>query len=284
MPNRENLWKIFIFFVSLGTFTFLAAGLSNLALNPGTPFHLDMGLWRTSALGNLRLRLPGLGFLLALMTILYWPLLIVGIFFFITSPDARRRVLRNVIILTAMYFSFYLLFRNWQGINLPDLQRPSGSPGGESLFGELVVYAGSPPNWLVYLVSFVLFGILMGFVWRIARRFRRPETALDLLVDGAKNALEELSSGADLKDTVIRCYYQMSQIMSARRGLKRQTAMTPREFERSLREAGFRIGHVHRLTRLFEQVRYGGRVPSAQDEREAVECLAAIVETYGRGP
>jgi hypothetical protein len=281
MTDRENYWRVLIFFIALGAVFFLAAGLSNLALNSGTPFYFDPNLWDTSDLGNLSIRIPGLRIVFTLMTIVYWPLLIAGVIYFIISPDARRRVLRDVLFLTALFFSFYILFRNWKGVNLPYPQTQSGTLGGESLFGELVNYPGSPPDWLVYLVSIGIIGILMGFVWFIMRLLRRRETDLELLVEGAKGALEELSAGADLQDTVIRCYYQMSQLMSAKRGLKRNQAMTPREFEQRLQEAGLKIRHVHRLTRLFELVRYGGRVPSTRDEREAVDCLAVIVETYG---
>jgi hypothetical protein len=53
--------------------------------------------------------------------------------------------------------------------------------------------------------------------------------------------------------------------------------MTPREFEARLATAGLREDHIQRLTRLFEAVRYGTQSPGKREEREAVDCLTAIV-------
>ncbi|OGF54139.1 MAG: hypothetical protein A2Z21_07130 [Candidatus Fraserbacteria bacterium RBG_16_55_9] len=80
----------------------------------------------------------------------------------------------------------------------------------------------------------------------------------------------------------MRCYHEMSRILSEHRGIRRKRAMTPREFERHLEQVGLRSEHIRKLTRLFEEVRYGANKKSGeQEEREAVVCLEAIARAYG---
>jgi hypothetical protein len=83
---------------------------------------------------------------------------------------------------------------------------------------------------------------------------------------------------------VLRCYREMSQILSEQRGVARPRDMTPREFEQQLATVGLRDEHIRRLTRLFERVRYGARLAGEHEEREAVDCLSAIARAYERMP
>jgi hypothetical protein len=92
--------------------------------------------------------------------------------------------------------------------------------------------------------------------------------------------LAELQSGSDLRDTITRCYADMVRIFSEQRGMGRDKTMTPREFEQRLAAAGLGDMHIQRLTRLFELVRYSQRMPGEREEREAQECLAAIVQSH----
>lgn len=56
---------------------------------------------------------------------------------------------------------------------------------------------------------------------------------------------------------------------------------TPREFQRAAVAAGMARDDVAALTSLFESVRYGGRAPTAETERRAVETLRRIESSYG---
>ena len=113
------------------------------------------------------------------------------------------------------------------------------------------------------------------YLWR---RLRNLSCPLELVAQEAQKTIDEIRSGADLKEGVIRCYYEMARVLSEERGIKRRQAMTTREFEKQLEEAGLTSGHVSRLTRLFEQVRYGSKHLGDREEREALDCLTAIVE------
>lgn len=94
------------------------------------------------------------------------------------------------------------------------------------------------------------------FLWR---RWRSPQNPLKGVVQEARIALGDLRTGADVRDVVLRCYFQMGQLFQQRYGLERGQAMTAREFEEYLVAAGIMDEHVRRLTRLFESVRYSPR-------------------------
>jgi hypothetical protein len=117
-------------------------------------------------------------------------------------------------------------------------------------------------------------------VWR---RIHPPESPLERLAREAEQALGALQAGADLRDTVLRCYVEMGRVVREAKGLAREAAMTPREFEHSLGEAGLPQDRVRQLTRLFEDVRYGAKSAGVREEQQAVDCLGAIVEACGGG-
>jgi hypothetical protein len=136
-----------------------------------------------------------------------------------------------------------------------------------------------PPWWLVSLVSLGLSGLIFGgflFIWRRLRRL--SDDPLELVAQEAKKTLEELQAGADPKEGVVRCYFEMSRVLNEQRGVKRKWTMTTREFEKHLKYAGLPEVHVRRLTRLFEMVRYGAKNLDERENREAVACLKAIVQ------
>lgn len=140
--------------------------------------------------------------------------------------------------------------------------------------------ASDTPSWLGMTVLVAMIALLSGvLIWRYLRDRKCPSATI---TQKAESALRDLRAGADLKDTVLRCYAEMSQILEQERGIKRQQAMTPREFGRYLEEAGWRDEHIEQLTHLFENVRYGGKTPDEREEREAEACLTSIVQTYGR--
>jgi len=144
---------------------------------------------------------------------------------------------------------------------------------------RLPAFVAQPPQWLTMAISVCLAALLIAgiwFFWRRGRKMADPVVAL------AQEALASIQSGGDVHDTVLRCYLDMSRVLGEQRGIERQRAMTPREFEQHLAASGVSDQHILLLTRLFEGARYGSQRPSEQDERAAVDCLTAIVQTYGR--
>jgi hypothetical protein len=136
----------------------------------------------------------------------------------------------------------------------------------------------NPPWWLVLLVSLGLSALILGGSLLLWRRYRRRSSPLELVAKEARKTIDELRGGADLKEGVIRCYFEMNRVLKEQRGLKRQQAMTTREFENHLNEIGLPELHIRRLTRLFEKVRYGAKDLTRVEDREAIACLSAIVQ------
>ncbi len=278
--------------VGLLALVLLAMGISEMSLRPGHPLAVggpppqDAG---PGAEAPWSPDLSGLG--RVLLALLIWVLFPASVVYFLISAEARRRVLRDLLWVLGTMVIVYFFLRAFRG------RRPAAEPTADpSVSGpapvppEFVVSPGElitrPPEWLVLLVSLLFLGALFAgifWLWRALRPPALPEG--DLLVqlgNEAQGALARLRAGEDLRDVVLRCYREMTRVLSEERGLRRPRAMTPREFERRLREAGLDVQPVHRLTQLFERVRYGDRRPDAREEREAQECLEAIVSACRR--
>jgi hypothetical protein len=124
----------------------------------------------------------------------------------------------------------------------------------------------------------VLWGLYRG--WK-KYRLRHAEQPLDEIARIARSSLDDLASGRNSSDVIINCYLRMSDVVSSRRQLHRDIAMTPHEFALRLERAGLPGDAVNRLTRLFEAVRYGDRKSAPKDITEAVNCLKTILHYCG---
>ena len=274
----------------------LAMGLSSLTLQPGHPFAVGGPPADLPAAGASPPWTPDLGGLgRILLALLIWVLFPLSLLYVLVSPEARRRVLRDLLWVAGTMIVLYFFMMNMKLFTRRRffLEPTVGSPVKPSppVAPEFLVSPGDfithPPEWLVLLVSLLLLGGLsvgIFFLWR-ALRPAPGEEPLPRLAEEAESALQELRSGGELHDVVLRCYREMTRILQEERGLRRPRAMTPREFERRMREVGLDVKPVDRLTRLFERVRYGDRRPQAREEREARECLEEIVAACrGRSP
>lgn len=210
-----------------------------------------------------------------------------AVILYVVSSAARKRLLRDVIALLIVLLPLLLLWRAEPGTfeAVTEVQPFQGTVEDLPPTPE-VADTPEPRQWLIVLativVALVLASLVVGVIWTIWRRRQRPPTSMDRLAQQAEDAIEAIQRGADLGDTVTRCYFEMMQVLKEERGLQRQSAMTPREFEDRLEEAGVPTTQVRRLTRLFEEVRYGDKHLGAEEERQAVVSLTSIVR-YCRG-
>jgi hypothetical protein len=209
-------------------------------------------------------------------------LLIYYVLMLIFSAKLRWQMLRQLARVLLVVLLVYLIFSRLLGT--PDLLAPV-QPGAESpppaapAAGEpLPDFVAQPTPWLVALVSLALAALLIAGIWYF---WRRSRPAVNPITTLAQAAIENIQTGADLQSVILRCYLEMSQVLGQQRGLARSRAMTPREFAQHLAASGVRDEHIQQLTRLFEGARYGAQPPSARDERAAIDCLTAIVQTYG---
>jgi hypothetical protein len=220
---------------------------------------------------------------------LFWILLLIWIITFILRPEARKHLIRRMITYLLMFLLIYVLMNNLPSLTSLGEQLVSPEAAQSELppsedFLEPPSFIANPPQWLVLTISAGLIALLLWLAWFFWQRLPHltKNSPLEQLVLEAHYALQELRSGNDLKDTIKRCYRDMSRILSEHHGIQRANSMTPREFEQYLNQSGLRDEHIQQLTHLFESVRYGAKIPGPQEEDEAITCLTAIVQTYGK--
>ncbi len=146
-------------------------------------------------------------------------------------------------------------------------------------------------DWLMILTALgsaaVLTGIGLFLLLRVYPAFQKHRTERNLLLDElgqrAHEAVTRIRAGGDPRAAILRCYKEMSEVVSREERIQNFSYFTPREFAARLRSSGMMVAHVDRLTAIFEQVRYGGR-PGGAFVDEAIGCLEALEGAYrGRG-
>jgi hypothetical protein len=135
---------------------------------------------------------------------------------------------------------------------------------------------GTAPPFLLWLVGMGLLGLTVLVAVGMFTPSRQARS-LELLGLEAERSRQALVNGVDLKDVIVSCYRQMSLAMKQEKGIEREDFMTTGEFETVLESAGIPHEPVHQLTQLFEAVRYGHWQAGAGDEKQALQCLEAIM-------
>jgi hypothetical protein len=287
MP-RQRIWMLVGLGSAIVTLMVLASGLAGLTFRPGHMYdfgalRLPTGVPTPAPAADNRppTWLSVVVTLLILATLLY---LVINL---ILSRKFRREMIIRTISILIFIMLAYLVLSALRG-NPSEGDRPPDAtpvPPAPPLSGEpFPAFVANPAPWLIIAVSATLAALLIGGIWLLWRRTHASPPSLTRLADEAQTALANIQAGADLRDTVLRCYREMGQILSERHGIERPRDTTPREFEQQLTAVGLRDEHIQQLTRLFERVRYGARQANEREEREAVVCLTAIVQAYGRSP
>jgi hypothetical protein len=227
--------------------------------------------------------------------LLLWLAFVVNLvlFFYLLPPPLRKKIVRQVLSVATGFLILMLALR-YQVLKLPawtaEPAKPEGAVQAGAEPGSVLPIFHRPPMtaWTLYLVSLAaLMGIFI-FLYFVYYRWKGSRSSrlspLTAIADIAEASLRDLASGHDWGDVVIGCYAQMSDAVSARRGLQRGASATAREFADRLARAGLPAAAVERLTGLFEKVRYGGRRSSESDMKAAVDCLNAIMLACGATP
>ena len=269
----------------------LAASLARVEFAPGEPFTLENNRPLTPGLAGAPAELsPAMRLLLRIWLTMTLALLPFSIFFLILSPNARRRIIPNLIV-----FGMFMLIMSSLSKPLGQMLGEGGALEGLSMtglteggaVGQPAEFTGSAPGWLLLLVSFILAAIMVAagarLLYALVRSRRRPAAAsLARIGEEAESAMTAIAEGGDLRDTVIRCYVEMNRVANEAHGILRQKAMTAREFEEQLERAGLPGDSVRDLTRIFEAVRYGAKDLGPGAEERAIACLSAIADSVPR--
>ncbi|MEW5940409.1 MAG: DUF4129 domain-containing protein, partial [Chloroflexota bacterium] len=225
--------------------------------------------------------------------IVFW----VGAFFIVLllssllSPEMRKKLLWAVFRLGLLFLAVMYLVQNRDRFGLlPNDPLAAGGPEDLTAPETLPFPSFAAPNLppaLAYLLSLAVLLLTFGLLWLLSRGFAAlrarpaPQTALKEIASAARQSLDELASGANWEDAVVRCYARMSDAVSRTRGLRRPDSMTPDEFASHLARSGLPAQAVARLTRLFESVRYGARAADSRERDEASACLNDILRYCG---
>lgn len=282
MTNKERLKLLAYLGLGLAALILLAAGMPDLELQTGGILMEPLSptlvfLEEEETTGEPVFVNPfNLGSLIALAALAF-----IALYAAYRWPQVRAALI-VLLLFTGLILGMLYLYHNFGEPPEPadeDVQRPTAVEE-ERIPQELL---DNPPDWLdpittIVTVVLLVAGVIVArFLWR--RPWDRPEQrTLDVITAEAEAALDELRSGAAVRDVIFRCYLEMNQGLRQRMGLVRDDGMTPREFEEELARSGLPQHAVQRLTRLFESVRYGRQSGTDADRDEAVACLEAVID------
>jgi hypothetical protein len=278
--NRDGRRKsFFLLLAALLSSLFISVSLSGLQLRAGLPFpgpsgedvsEYQTGFYEVEPL----LGTASTDFLRVI------PLLLIFIFFYLMLRyDGVKQVVFGVSAL-CMFLWLLAIVLNWLmpivfgdrktigGLSDPPQEIPMNTFQMEPI--------GNAPTIFIWLVIIGLAFLVVSFGFWLHRTTSKNTSTTDLIRAEAKNALKEIQEGEELSNIVIRCYLQMVYVLETERGIEREDSMTTQEFKRLLISHGFPERAVHRLTTLFEKVRYGNKLIDTNDEITAVDCLTAI--------
>lgn len=286
MVRSKRIIYIAAISVTVIALVILAMSISGVELEPGTVFYTesegDQAEFYTPSANPLRGDgdidyLPLIRLLIILPTI---AIILITIFI----PSTRKYTLRNLIIVLAWSALVYYMYTSQTETEISQTVEINTYPANLPIIPQAPMpeVMQDSPNWVTYLIGFIIIMILLALAYFLYQRSTRREEEQELLSTKARVALEEIQSGADFRNVILRCYYEMSQIILRDRGLDRKRWMTAREFEIRLVRAGLPAGPVKHLTRLFELVRYGAYDPSHEQELLAIDSLTAIAQAGGK--
>lgn len=272
---------IFFFSIAAAAMLLLAAGVAGILYVPTTfvqktdeiPFWLKL-LERMQGAEKWMIYIFIFLFAVALLSI-------------VLSADGRKRFVVFLALLLLVMGSIYLLPQ--KKIVIEPTPTPLATitlqpaPTSELEVVEVKRVEEQPPpiyEWLVTAIGILLALVVVGVAGLLLLLLAKPRPGRSLpeaISQAAQAALDELDAGGDFGQVIIRCYARMSQVLQQERGLEREKAMTPAEFERMLARLGFPAKPLAVLTRLFERVRYGASGSDEAEVQQAVESLGAIV-------
>ncbi len=289
--GKKRLWVLVFLAVAAAAMIVLAGSLSGLDLRPGEPFTLEEpSSGSETDLDSGEKSSSWADFWAKVLVVIWVGMLAcvpIGLVLLVVSPEARRQA--ATYLGPALILLIILLLPSSESEEAAIVEPPLASelpaPVAEA---TPAVFASTPPRWLssftTVALSIAATAALGGIAFLVLRHRRRPPDPLEQLAREVQTAIRSIQAGADLRDTIMRCYFEMSRVLRKERGITRDEAMTPREFEAQLGDLGLPSAPIRELTRLFEGVRYGTKIPDKSDEQSAIKSLSAVAEVCRSAP
>ncbi len=260
----------------------IAMSLPTLVLSSGQPFSLGQAQLQTFGTNGPLAGGETIVWLIRGVVAIALALFPLYILYSLMTPEGRQRLIADLIVLTLLFLLANYLQKLPLQANLQPQQQAAGAPQITDDVSPLPDsgFVATPPIWLtpvVIVIASILVVIIIFVGIRVLRRRPSNENSLDDLAEEAQKAIEALNLGGDLRNTVIYCYREMMHIVKQQKGIEREKDMTVREFEDYLISSGLPKEAIQTLSRLFEQVRYGGALEDSRQEQLARSCLTDIM-------
>jgi hypothetical protein len=281
MAKNKKFIPASLFVLTILLVIFMSASLSQVEFQPGTINEKNRDEINLIQINYPKLSSPIFFYLLICVI---WVVLPVSIILFIKYPDVRKRTIQNLGYVAIYGLILFLLSRKTQedSTEIEEIENELidstiiETQRKASEFISSTAEADPNINIILNIILIILIGIM---TWYLYRRFifKSTSTTKQLKTE-VEGAIDEIKSGIELRNVIIRCYIDMSHILDKNLGLQRGQSMTPREFASQLQKIGLPDKPIERLTRLFESVRYGKAQLSSDTEQEALQCLSAIAD------
>lgn len=274
-----RVWVILLVFAALIGLVILASGLNGMKFDPPNMVRID-NLFRLSNSSipedtnkNQWLRYLIVGMFIMLFLVMLGPI----------RPQTSRSLLMQLARLFAfMVIAMVILSRFAQ--NNPMFSEEGQTETGAGSLGAQLPSLTQPavtPQWEFWITALVTvaIGAVAIFIFnRYIDKLFQPKTGLEDIAEIARTALDDLSKNKESRNVIIRSYTRMNAAVNQYRGIAREAAMTPAEFASHLEREGLPGEAINGLTRVFEKVRYGGQSVSAEEVKEAKQCLTSILK------
>jgi len=143
------------------------------------------------------------------------------------------------------------------------------------------------PAAVAFAGTFLLLGALAFIAYKTVsarKAAKKPLDAAARLASYAERTLDSLDRGTiSYPDAVTECFAAMQRLASETLGVSRPLSATPREFSILLTRYQIPFAASSTLAELYEEVRYGEKVPDASNVARARASLKAIADACKAG-
>lgn len=296
MPSRDLVVRVTVVLIAIVAIGLVAATIST-PIDPGTEgYGPDEGEGQPIAEEPSEADEPSSPSAEAFFYLVYVLLILVAVMVVWYLINYRREVVKLaavLLVVSAVLLGFYYLLTliGFEGVLQEPApveeaqQEPGGGDGGTG--EEETTSPDVPPLAGVIAILALIFIGALALTSRSSSSSgpigepepeSEPEAERAAVAAAAGRAADRIADvdARDVDNEVYRAWREMTDLLE----VDRPETTTPGEFEAAAVDAGLHEHHVSRLTRLFEDVRYGHEATTAERESRAVETLRAIEASY----